>query len=394
MRPDNLTLPRGAIAPLLLGSVLAAACDSGPPRVGPPPEQPPVHPRLETHEVVVEPVAQDLEIVWGLDVAPDGRVFLTERPGRIRVIHPGSGLATEPWAEVEVWAQGESGLLGLALHPVFPDSPYVFVMYTYRGRDGEPRGRVSRFDERAGRGADERVVIDRIPAANRHSGGALAFGPDGRLYVGTGDAGSPGIAQKLESLGGKILRINADGSVPEDNPFEGSPIYALGLRNVQGFDWDPDTGRMIATMHGPTGEWGNFGHDEINVIEPGANYGWPKYLGAPREYGFADPWLEYERAVAPAGAAFYDGPVAEWRGDFLFATLRGESLHRVILDDDRVGAHAVERLWPDVYGRIRALAVGPDGTLYFGTSNRDGRGAVRTADDHLYRVVPADAPID
>ncbi len=373
---------------LLLATFFAAACDGGPPRVGPPPVMPAEAARLSTSEAVVEPLAEGLEVVWGLAVSPDGRVFVSERPGRIRVIAADGGLRASPWAVIDVWAHGEAGLLGLTLHPAFPDSPYVYVVYSYLDAEAGAVDRVSRLREQDGRGVDERVILSGIPAGARHAGGALAFGPDGKLYVGTGDTTEPRLAQDLSSLGGKILRINPDGSVPADNPFPGSPVYALGLRNVQGFDWEPRSGRLYATEHGPSGEWARFGRDEVNIIVPGANYGWPKVLGTSEVPDYTDPWLEYRDAVAPAAAAFYDGPILAWRGDLFFGTLRGEHLHRVSLAADGKTANSLERLWPDVYGRIRAVARGPDGHLYFGTSNRDGRGHARPGDDHVYRVVP------
>ncbi|UCF20822.1 MAG: PQQ-dependent sugar dehydrogenase [Gemmatimonadota bacterium] len=342
--------------------------------------------RLQTPEVRVESIARDLEVVWGLAVAPDGRVFLSERPGRIRVIDEDGGLRAAPWARVEVFADGEAGLLGLALHPAFPDSPFVYVVYSHLDDQGGVGNRVSRIREEGGRGGEEFVILEGIAAGRRHAGGAIAFGPDGKLYIGTGDVGRPARAQDPNSTAGKILRINPDGSIPDDNPFWGSAVFALGLRNVQGFDWDPETGRMVATMHGPSGEWARFGRDELNVIEPGANYGWPRVLGAVGLPGFTDPWLEYGEAIAPAAAVFYRGPIEPWDGDFFFATLSGEHLHRVLLAADRSTPEALERLWPSVYGRVRALAVGPDGALYFGTSNQDGRGHARPGDDQVFRV--------
>lgn len=209
---------------LLLATFFAAACDGGPPRVGPPPVMPAEAARLSTSEAVVEPLAEGLEVVWGLAVSPDGRVFVSERPGRIRVIAADGGLRASPWAVIDVWAHGEAGLLGLTLHPAFPDSPYVYVVYSYLDAEAGAVDRVSRLREQDGRGVDERVILSGIPAGARHAGGALAFGPDGKLYVGTGDTTEPRLAQDLSSLGGKILRINPDGSVPADNPFPRSPV--------------------------------------------------------------------------------------------------------------------------------------------------------------------------
>ncbi len=344
--------------------------------------------RREVAEAEVEVLATDLQVISGIDFAPDGRVFVSERPGRVRVIDPGAGLLSEAWVEIPVWHVSEAGLVSLVLHPAFADSPFVYVMYIRETRLGV-RGRVARFRERDGRGVDEQVIIEDLPAARFHSGGMLAFGADGALYVGTGDATQPELAQDPVSLGGKILRVNPDGSIPEDNPILGSPVYALGLRNVQGFDWDPATGRLFATMHGPTGEWGHQGRDEVNVIVAGANYGWPLVLGESAEQAYTDPLLEYSPAIAPAGATFYRGPIDAWRGSFFFTALRGEHLHRVVLTGDRTEVLELERLWLGVYGRLRALRSGPDGHLYLGTSNRDGRGGPRPGDDKLLRIVPA-----
>ena len=336
--------------------------------------------------VSVEVVARGLEVPWALDFAPDGRIFVTERPGRIRVISNGV-LLEKAWATIAVRQLGESGLMGLALDPNFSNNGYVYVMYNYD--EGEGVGnRIVRYVERDGRGVLDRVLIDAIPGATFHDGGRLKIGPDGKLYIATGDATRSRLAQDLGSLAGKILRINLDGTVPDDNPFPDSPVYSYGHRNPQGLSWHPDSGTLYITEHGPTGEGGVFDNDEVNVISPGGNYGWPLVVGVSENEDYVDPILLYNPALAPAGSTFYDGNLfPEWRGDLFFANLRGTHLHRVVFDD--AGAVIrLERLFDGVYGRLRDVVVGPDGALYLTTSNRDGRGRVRADDDKILRLLP------
>ncbi len=217
-------------------------------------------------EPQVHAVARGLEVPWALAFAPDGRLFLTERPGRIRVIM-GGRLEPTPLAILPVSAAGEAGLMGLALDPAFPQNGHLYVCYTTTpGRGGRLINRVVRLTLRGTGAGDERVLVDQIPGASIHDGCRLKFGPDGKLYVTTGDAAEPRLAQQMDSLAGKILRLNADGSVPPDNPFPDSPVYSLGHRNPQGIAWDR-AGRLFAAEHGPSG------HDEVNRILPGRNYG-------------------------------------------------------------------------------------------------------------------------
>ena len=323
--------------------------------------------------VRVETVARGLEAPWALAFVPDGRVFVTERAGRVRVLTPDGDLEEEPLAEIEgVAAEGEGGLLGLALDPDFERNRRLYLYHTYRDATGL-RNRVVRYTERGGRLADETVLLDGIPGEIIHDGGRVAFGPDGKLYVTTGDAAQPELAQDLESLAGKILRLESDGSVPVDNPFPGSPVYSYGHRNPQGLTWTPRTGRLYATEHGASG------NDELNLIEPGANYGWPQVEGS--DHGeFAAPVAVYASSIAPSGAAWHEGGL-------FFATLVGTHLHRVRIDSSaprRVTGE--EELLEDRYGRLRDVRVGPDGDLYVLTSNRDGRGAPTDEDDRVLRV--------
>ena len=347
----------------------------------------------------VTTLATGLEVPWGIAFDGRGRMFFTERPGRINLLEDGrvTRLLTLP-DTVEV---GESGLLGIALHPGFPDPPYLYVYQTYRARGGGlVVNRVLRFrfqDDGSGgrpRLTGRQVIFDGIPAASIHDGGALAFGPDGKLYVSTGDARAAERAQDPQSLHGKILRLNPDGSIPADNPLgPGNPVYSFGHRNPEGLAFDPASGRLYAVEHGPDA-W-----DEVNRIEPGANYGWPRAVD-PRDHGapFTRSLRSYDPIIAPAGAAFYRGPVAAWDGSLFFGTLGfapdspGRHLRRLQLDATGTRVVAEEVLFKGVYGRIRAVAVGPDGCVYFGTSNRDGRGEPGPDDDRLLRLCAGTRP--
>ncbi len=341
-------------------------------------------------DVRVDVVARGLQIPWAIEFAPDGRIFLTERPGRIRVIRDGE-LQSEPWAQIPVAHEGEGGLLGLALDPNFAENGFVYVYYTYR-EGTRLWNRVARLTDREGRGEDLVVILDRIPGSTIHNGGRIRFGPDGKLYVTTGDANVPASAQDLASLAGKILRLNPDGSIPTDNPFPNSPVWSYGHRNPQGLAWHPVTGALFSTEHGPSGLPPNCCHDEVNVIEPGQNYGWPSVFGIRGDPRFVDPILESGLDTwAPSGAAFYSGDrlPESWRGRFFFAALRGQHLGRVTVhSSDLRSVERFEKLFVGEFGRLRDVVQGPDGFLYVTTSNRDGRGIPRSGDDRLLRIVP------
>ncbi|HJQ23122.1 MAG TPA: PQQ-dependent sugar dehydrogenase [Blastocatellia bacterium] len=339
----------------------------------------------------VETVASGLTVPWSIVFVPDGRVFFTERPGRLRVIENGK-LREAPLATIaDVEPSGESGLMGMTLHPQFTSNHLLYLAYAYRA--GGQRVRVVRFKETSSGLTDRKVIIEEIPAAANHAGCRLRFGPDGKLYITTGDATERELAQRLDSLAGKTLRVNDDGSAPPDNPFVGQAgarpeIWSYGNRNAQGFDWQPGTNLIFETEHGPSGFDGPGGGDEVNIIERGKNYGWPVIHHTATHEGMESPLLEYTPAVAPASGMFYRGAAfPEWRGNFFFGCLRGQCLIRVVLDGRRVVSQ--ERMLREDYGRIRDVAEGPDGALYFSTSNRDGRGRAASDDDRILRLVPA-----
>ncbi|HXG92405.1 MAG TPA: PQQ-dependent sugar dehydrogenase [Blastocatellia bacterium] len=338
----------------------------------------------------VETVATGLEVPWSIVFAPDGRILFTERPGRLRVIENGK-LRNEPLVTINDVALGaESGLMGLALHPQFAQNHLLYLSYTYR--EGGMRARVVRYRETGDALTERRVIIENIPAASIHSGVRLHFGPDGKLYITTGDAAERELAQRLDSLAGKILRLNDDGSVPPDNPFvnqEGArpEIWSYGHRNPEGFDWQPATNLMFDTDHGPSGFDGPGGGDEVNIVERGKNYGWPAIHHQQTQEGMESPLLEYTPSVAPASGMFYRGTAfPDFKNNFFFGCLRGKCMIRVVLDGRRVIFQ--ERLLQNDYGRIRDVAEGPDGAIYFSTSNRDGRGSPAQNDDRILRLVP------
>jgi glucose/arabinose dehydrogenase len=319
----------------------------------------------------VEVVAQGLEVPWEIAFLPDGRALVTERPGRIRMLERDGTLRPDPVAEVDVSNQGEGGLLGLALDPRFADNGLVYLYFTTPSAMKLERWHFA--DDSLTREAD--LIDGTIQAGVIHDSGRIAFGPDRNLYVATGEAGQGELAQDPQSLNGKFLRLT-----PEQ--YHGGPsrpeIVSLGHRNPQGFDWQPGTGHLIATEHGPSGGDGPEGFDEINDIRQGRNYGWPEVYGEDHK-GFTAPLKVYDDAVAPSGATF-------WHGDFFFATLRGEALRRLRLDGDRIVGD--QSLLKGEYGRLRTVVEGPDGALYVLTSNRDGRGDPADGDDRILRITP------
>jgi glucose/arabinose dehydrogenase len=314
-----------------------------------------------------ETVATGLDVPWEIAFLPDGRALITERPGRVLAFDG----ETRALAEIPVAAIGEGGLLGLAIDPAFEQNGLV---YLYRTTD---RGNeVARYRLTDAGLQEEATLVTGIAAAPIHDGGRLRFGPDERLYISTGDAAQPELAQDPNSLNGKILRLSPEqyrgaGGRPE--------VVSLGHRNVQGFDWQQGTGRLYASEHGASG------NDEVNLIRAGANYGWPRVEG--EDHGeFTAPLAVYDSAIAPSGATFVRSEGSPWRGDFLVASLGGVQLRRLRFDGDRVTRD--EALYEGDFGRLRSVVEGPDGALYVLTNNTDGRGSPREGDDRLLRIAP------
>src|SRR5687767_853196 len=338
----------------------------------------------------VETVVGNLEVPWSIVWAPDGRMIFTERPGRVRVFQNGK-LQSQPLFTVsDVESRSEAGLMSVALHPQFASNRWIYLSYAYSA-DGL-QVRVVRYRETPSGFSDRKVIIENIPAAPAHAGCRLRFGPDGKLYITTGDATDRNLAQQLNSIAGKILRLNDDGTIPSDNPFVGrsdarAEIFAYGSRNAQGIDFQPGTNLLFETEHGPSGFDGPGGGDEVNIIDRGKNYGWPVIHHRQKRAGMEAPLLEYTPACAPASGMFYRGSqLPQFKGNFFFGCLRGTRMIRVVLDGRRVVSE--ENLLEGKYGRIRDIAEGPDGFIYFSTSNRDGRGRPASDDDRIMRLVP------
>ena len=348
----------------------------------------------------VETVATNLEVVWSIVFAPDGRMFFTERPGRVRVIENGKLRAVPFFTVPDVELSGESGLMGMTLHPNFAENHFVYLAYAYQDASKNQTVRVARYRETGETLVEQKTIIEAIPASRYHSGTRLKFGADGKLYITTGDATKQSLAQKLDSINGKTLRLNDDGTIPSDNPFVNqkgarAEIWAYGHRNAQGMDFHPETGLMFQTEHGPSiidgvSLFKRTGGDEVNIVEKGKNYGWAKISHNSKREGMETPIIEYSPAVAPASGMFYRGNLfPEFKNNFFFGALKGEAIIRLVLDGRRIVSQ--DKLLEKQMGRIREIAEAADGSIYFSTSNRDGRGDPTKEDDRILRIVP-DAP--
>ena len=351
--------------------------------------------KSEEHAFRVVVVAIGLDHPWGLAFLPDGRLLVTERSGRLRTVNAEGRLDPEPVTGVpRVHASGQGGLLDVALHPDFGENGWVYLSYA-AGHWGRAGTEVARGRLRGNRLEDVEVLFRALPKSGggRHFGSRLRFAPDGHFFVTLGDRGDRHRAQDPGDHAGSIVRLRDDGTVPPDNPFAGSTgsarpeIYTTGNRNVQGLAFHPGTGVLFAHEHGPRGG------DEVNVVRPGVNYGWP-VISYGREYGsgapvgegthrdgMAQPIHEWTPSIAPSGLTVYDGDrFPGWRGNLFVGALRFRLLARLVLDGERV-VHE-ERLLEDRYGRIRDVRTGPDGLLYLLTDAPAPLGA-------LLRLEPA-----
>lgn len=343
----------------------------------------------ESRPYKISEVAFGLKVPWDVVFTSPDRMLVTERPGAIRVVQNGQ-LLPNPLATLQqVSSKSEEGLMGLSVDPDYSKNRFLYACYATQSGSGLI-DRVVRFEDLGTTIGPLQTIVDNIPAATNHAGCRIDFGPDKKLYITTGDATDKNIAQQLDSLGGKILRVNSDGSMPTDNPFPNSPVWTLGHRNSQGIAWQPKTNEMYATEHGPSLFDGPAGGDEINRIEEGKNYGWPIVSHEKTDPRYVSPVLVFTPAIAPSGAVFYNSNVLpQFNGNLLFSGLRGEGLFRVIFtknDPSKIARY--EKLSDINFGRIREVTQGPDGAIYFTTSNTDSRGTPRSNDDKVYKIHP------
>lgn len=322
----------------------------------------------ENYQVIVE----NLDIPWEIIFLPDGDMLITERSGNLIKI----GSEKKVIKKIDgVRHMGEGGLLGLALHPDFSDNGLLYLYFTTQS--GEITNRVERYKLQNDELSEGKIILEGIKGSVNHDGGRIAFGPDGYLYITTGDAQEPDLAQDKNSLNGKILRISDEGEIPPDNPF-GNAVYSLGHRNPQGLAWD-DNKTLWETEHGPSGS--QTGYDEINIIRKGENYGWPEVFGDDNKAGFTPPVIQSgsKDTWAPAGLTYLNGSL-------FFSGLRGESFYEAKINNNNTLELTTH--FSMQFGRLRAAVLGPDGFLYISTSNKDGRGRLKDGDDKIIKINP------
>ncbi|MGF1627593.1 MAG: PQQ-dependent sugar dehydrogenase [Alphaproteobacteria bacterium] len=375
---------------LTAAAAILAACNSTTQAVGQ---------QIQTEQaaIQVDTFADGLEHPWGIAFLPDGSMLVTERPGRLRHVSP-DGVVSEPISGLpEIDARDQGGLLDVAVDPAFVDNRLVYLTYSEPGPDRTNSTAVLRASlstDNAALGGGQ-VIFSQQPkvASTKHFGSRLVFDNDGHLFVGLGERSDEefrGQAQDLDSHLGKIVRIFPDGSVPDDNPFVGQAgalpeIWSYGHRNIQAAFLHPETGQLWEIEHGPRGG------DELNIVEPGANYGWPvvshgiNYWGTPvgtgeaSMEGMVDPVHQWTPVIAPSGMLIYTGDAfPEWQGDLFVGGLASTALVRLELEGERVVGE--ERIIDDFGLRIRDVAQGPDGALYLLTDHGDGA---------ILRIAPA-----
>jgi len=347
---------------------------------------------IGTTEIDTNSIVTDIDTPWEILWGPDDHIWFTERNGKVSRLNPETGVLTELIAIGDVNEQNEGGLLGMVLHPDFDNHPYVFVVYNYL--ESGTKERLVRFTYSNGELASPVTLLEGINGAGNHNGSRLVIDADQKLYMTTGDAANTSLSQDLSSLNGKVLRLNLDGSVPEDNPIPGSYIWTWGHRNAQGLVISP-LGVMYSSEHGPSSD------DEVNIIEKGRNYGWPNVKGFCDESAelqfcadsnVVEPIAAWTPTLAVAGTDFYHhGVISEWQNSVLVTSLKASSVTALKLSPDGRSVIREETFFQDWFGRLRDICISPDGRVFLAVSNRDGRGTVHTGDDRIVEVSSSSA---
>ena len=312
-------------------------------------------------------VVSGLNLPWEMVYGPDNFIWFTEKAGKISRLNPTNGQVTPLLTITEVRTNGEGGLLGMTLHPDFTSNPYVYVVYGY---GSTYKAKIVRYTYSGGNLISPQVLLDQIPAASIHNGSRLLIS-GGKLFISTGDAADTGTPQNVNSLAGKILRINLDGSIPDDNPYPNNPVWSLGHRNAQGLTQVGN--KIFSSEHGPDSD------DEINIIEKGRNYGWPNIKGFCNESGeqsfcssnnVVEPLINWTPTIAPSGLIYYNSDyIPQFKNSLLLAVLKGTKLMQLKLDDAQTKITGTKDFYINTYGRIRAVCQSPDGKIYICTSN-------------------------
>jgi glucose/arabinose dehydrogenase len=336
----------------------------------------PTVPQENPNEPDVKVIVEHLKIPWELVFTDAKNFLLTERDGTLSKVSLDQNAKAVIQKIEGVKHIGEGGLLGLAIDPEFETNHKIYLYSTFT-QDNKLRNRVESYVLSDNKLSDRKVLIDNIKGSSNHDGGRIAFGPDKLLYVTTGDAEEPNLAQDTNSVNGKILRINTDGSFPADNPF-GNAVYSYGHRNAQGLTWD-EKGNLWASEHGPSGL--QTGNDEVNLIQKGFNYGWPNIKGTATKSGMQTPLIE-----SGAKNTWAPGQIVYYQNNLFFAGLRGRAIYQVRIDNDKLTD--LEEHFKNEFGRIRTITIGPDGFFYILTSNTDGRGKAAKEDDRVIRIYP------
>ncbi len=334
-------------------------------------------------------IIQNLDTPWEILWGPDDHIWFTERYGRVSRFSPETGeRITVLDIESEVYEISEAGLLGLVLHPDFPETPFVYLTYNYLESD-KILEKVVRYTYKDEALTDSYILLDNIRGSGTHNGSRLVFGSDGKIYMSTGDARETSLSQDLSSLNGKILRINPDGTIPSDNPISDSYIYSYGHRNPQGLVFAP-SGILYSSEHGPAND------DELNIIEPDRNYGWPDVQGfcnEPSEITYCEnnniyePLIAWTPTLAVAGIDYYGhNAIPEWNHSIIMTTLKEDEMVVMNLSEDGRTILNDQRFFDDWWGRLRDVCIAPDGRIFISTSNKDGRGSVRAGDDRIIEL--------
>lgn len=334
----------------------------------------------------VKEIALGLFVPWSIAFTSENRALITERNGVIREMVNDIIGKNQLIKFNDVKTSSEEGLMGLAVDPDYATNKYLYVCYAYNGSNGLADKLVRLIDKETTIEVDK-TLLDEIPAASNHAGCRVKFGPDGFLYVTTGDATDKNIAQEIKSLGGKILRLNKDGTPTSDSPFENSFVYSYGHRNPQGIDWTEE-GLLLESEHGPSGFDGPPGGDEINLIRAGGNYGWPMVSHEKTNPKYQTPLQVFTPAIAPGSLMVYKADlIPQFKGKVFIGGLKGEGLYVISFENNSYKKVSdVSKIAEVNFGRIREVVQAPNGEIYFTTSNRDGRGTLRDADDRIYKI--------